>query len=227
MKINEVRNEDDFLLYYMEHYAKNKKMFFPKVHMISTLSTSPDIDLLFINQEKKLVVGYEFKVLKYYTGWKRVDYNPLYSGIGEALSYFQHGIDKCYLVLGLTDMPSEWVDKTLEKINEMISNFDILTNLFTGWAKEIQEIEKFPMKFEQTFDLNLNRVKIGENEEKQWGFGFFGVMVWTKRDGVLMVKKNADQHFPISESTDLTHKRECLLRKEFKYKKKFKKMINQ
>lgn len=49
---------------------KNSKQYFPKVHKISTVPLSPDIDLLSLDQEKQLVDGYEFKVMKYTQHWK-------------------------------------------------------------------------------------------------------------------------------------------------------------
>lgn len=215
MESKKISTEDDLLAHYLKNFTNVKEWHFPKVHTISTLSITPDIDLLFINKRLNLVVGYEFKVLKYYKNWKRVNYNPMYSGIGEALLYFQHGIDKCYLVLGLTDMPSDLIDVTLEKIDQAIKSLNILTNLFTTWLKKINELEKIDI----TTGI-FKREKLPSNMDEPWGLGCFGIMVWTERDG-LRVKKNADQRFPVDKNSDLIHKKECLLRKEFKYKKSF------
>lgn len=219
MVSKKILTEDDLLIHYMQNYIERKDRFFPKVHTISTLPISPDIDLLLINKESELVVGREFKLLKYREGWKRVNYNPMYSGIGEALLYFQYGIDKCYLVLGLAEMPSNWIDTTLEKIDQAIENFNILTKLFTNWSKQLHECrtKKNEKPIVRWF---LERHGLGDSEEWRWGFGCFGIMVWNERDG-LKVKKNADQHFPVSRNPDLKHKKECLLREEFKYKKSF------
>jgi len=219
-------SEDDLLVYYLQRYVNNRKQFFPKVQAISTLPTSPDIDLLFINQEKRLVIGYEFKVLKYYKNWTRkgVSYRPIYEGIGEALAYFQHGIDKCYLVLGLVDLPSEWVTKMLEKIKQITSIFNMFTDLFTGWSKEIHNLEKISPKMQDYFDIKLNRPRIGDSEDRQWGFGCFGIIVLTK-DYCSEVKK-AEEYFPVSENEDLSQLKECLLRKQFRYKKNFLKTVD-
>lgn len=224
MESKKISTEDDLLAHYMQNYVERNECFFPKVHTISTLPISPDIDLLFINKELELVVGYEFKLLKYREGWKRVNYNPIYAGIGEALLYFKYGIDKCYLVLGIAEMPSNWVDITLEKIDKAIKNFDLLTELFTSWSGEISEYRRKYDKKNELIKWFLKRKGLGDNEKK-WGLGCFGIKVWTERDRVMKVKKNADQHFPIDLSPDLKHKKECLLRGEFKYKKSFLNMV--
>ena len=215
--------EDDFLAYYMQKYLETPERYFPKVHTVSTIKITPDIDLLFVNKRLKLVVGHEFKLLKYHKGWKTVNYNPMYAGIGEALLYFQYGIDKCYLMLGLAEMPSKWVDITLEKIDQAIKSFNTLTELFTNWSNEIQKLRlKTIPKWAKESPFSLPPyIGIGDSEEERWGLGCFGIMVWTERDGIMKVQKNADQHFPISENPDLRHKKECLLREEFKYAKNF------
>jgi len=218
-----ILTEDDFLAFYMRKYLETPERYFPKVHTVSTLKISPDIDLLFVNKRPKLLVGHEFKLLRYHRGWKRVNYNAMYAGIGEALLYFQHGVDKCYLVLGLTEMPSEWVDMTLGKIDKAIENFNMLTKLFTSWSNEIQEnrsktLPEWARKFPVVRPIYEG---LGDSEKDKWGFGCFGIMVWTERDRTMRVLKNADQHFPISKNPDLKHKKECLLRGEFKYKKSF------
>lgn len=225
MESKKISTEDDLLAHYLKNYIKKKDRFrfFPKVHTISTLRISPDIDLLQLSLSLNLVIGYEFKVLKYYEHWKRkkVNYNPMYAGIGEALLYFQHGIDKCYLVLGVTEMPPPVMDIILQKIEQAIDIFHILTRVFTVWWRENRALT-------QKHNVLAHYIKSKEkslgNEKEHWGFGCFGVMVWTERGG-LKVIKNADQRFPISEDSDLMHKKECLLRKEFRYKKRFLKKV--
>ena len=65
----------------------------------------PDIDLLRVysnpyHPEEDQVVGYELKLLKYHEGYKRIPMDPLYSGLGQVLCYFQYGVDRAELVLG-------------------------------------------------------------------------------------------------------------------------------
>ena len=109
----EIASEDDLLAYLMERY---KLGIYPKVHGISTLKISPDIDLLHIDEHQKIITGYEFKLLKYRRDWKRVSLEPIYKGIGQALSYFQFGVDKSILILGISkDIPKEAISIVMIK----------------------------------------------------------------------------------------------------------------
>jgi hypothetical protein len=71
---------------------------FPKVDMIRGRKISPEIDVLSRNFETKTLVGYEFKFLN-----KRRDtnYRSIREGLAQTIEYFQYGIDKSYLVLGI------------------------------------------------------------------------------------------------------------------------------
>src|SRR3989304_1515036 len=72
------------------------------------LKVSPDIDLLrvYTNQyrpEENTAIGIELKMLKprkYGENTWRIPMSPFYQGIGQVLTYFEHGIDRAALVIG-------------------------------------------------------------------------------------------------------------------------------
>jgi len=80
--------------------------YYYRVTMISRgLKVTPDIDLLnvYVNQwhpEENTAVGLELKVLKYHAGRERIELTPFYQGLGQVLTYLQHGIDRTTLILG-------------------------------------------------------------------------------------------------------------------------------
>lgn len=100
----ELKNEYDLECYLIKKYrTKFGNNLFPLVRRIGGEIISPEIDLL--NIERKglndfFITGYEFKFLD----CKNADanYKRIYAGIGQALMYFQYGIDRCYLVVGLS-----------------------------------------------------------------------------------------------------------------------------
>jgi len=72
------------------------------------LKVSPDIDLLrvYTNQyrpEDSTAIGIELKMLKprkFGENTWRIPMSPFYQGIGQVLTYFEHGIDRAALVIG-------------------------------------------------------------------------------------------------------------------------------
>lgn len=116
-----ISNEDELMTHLIKlHYWSG----FPKVTQISTLKLSPDIDFLQIDDYNKVVTGFEFKLIKYHKGLRRANLTPFYTGIGEALHYFQFGIDRSCLVLGLSkDIPQRSLDTASSKISELASTF--------------------------------------------------------------------------------------------------------
>ena len=216
LKTVEIASEDELLAYLMKRYNLGK---FAKVNRISTYEISPDIDLLDVNEyrqiatERGIVTGYEFKLLKYRKDWKRVNFYPMYKGIGQALSYFRYGVDKSILVLGMSsDIPRESVSSTMSEIESVIESFSTLRAFDTRIRKYFDDSFKETPMLEGAKGLLL---------ETYCGWNCFGIMVWTAYDDLLMTKLSAEQYFPIYLNEKLKHRKECLLRKEFKYKEGF------
>ena len=72
---------------------------YPKITRIGGVSISPDIDLLGIDHSNKVLTGYEFKLLSRKTA--KSNYIRIREGMAEAIQYFQFGIDRACLVLGI------------------------------------------------------------------------------------------------------------------------------
>ena len=229
--------EDDLLAYLMQKYGLGE---FAKVNRISTIDISPDIDLLSINEYQKIVTGYEFKLLRYRKNWKRVDFAPMYKGIGQALSYFQFGVDKSYLILGLSkEIPTRLVSSTMKKIEETIAIFNILKVFINKKIEEFAEeiggligvleevkamakhIQVFGQRAQAKWESAMEKVRVVRTEKEVCGLGCFGIMTLTEHDDLLMTRLSADEVFPVNFYEDLKHKKECLLRKEFRYDKHF------
>lgn len=194
----EISNEDDLLAHLMAKHNLGK---FAKVTRISTLPVSPEIDLLNVDEKEKIVIGYELKLLKYNKRWKRVDFKHLYSGIGQALLYLQHGVNRSYLVLGLSSsLPDNSVSSTTAKIEETANLFRMLRNIPTGYRY-----------------LGRREMTVAT-----YGFDCFGIMLWTPSNDFLETKLKAEENYlPLKYVEDLKHKNRCLIRKEFMYDKKF------
>ena len=121
LSIPPVSDEDELIVHVIN---RQRWSGFPKVTQISTLKLSPDIDFLQIDDYKKTTIGYEFKLIKYHKGRKRANLMTFYTGIGEALHYFQFGVDRSYLVLGLSnEIPRQSRNSALDKISEFITTF--------------------------------------------------------------------------------------------------------
>ena len=209
-----IENENDLVAHLMEHFKLGQCAM---VSGISTLKISPDIDLLDVNEHQQIgdqrgiVTGYEVKLLKYRKDWKRVNFSPFYKGIGQALSYFQFGVDKSILVLGMST-PRKSVSSTTSKIESFIESFTTLRALDARIRKYFDNSFKKTPMLESVKSLLL---------EAYCGWNCFGIMIWTAYDDLLRTKLNAEQYFPIYLNKKLKHRKECLLRKEFKYDKNF------
>jgi len=129
----EIQDEDGFEAYLMKTYGTkfgSHLNLYPKIKKIGGKDISPEIDLLHIDHGSKILTGYEFKFL----GYKKPgsNYNLIRQGLGQAIMYFQFGIDRSYLVLGLPKKTSELVRAQLHKTISMIAvlqtrlNFDCL-----------------------------------------------------------------------------------------------------
>jgi len=113
-----VSNEDELIKLVVENQRWSG---FSRVNQISTKKISPDIDFLRIGEfVPKATFGYEFKLLRFRKDWNKINLMPMYTGIGEALHYFQFGIDQSYLVLGIpSGISSEAFSEALSRIGEL------------------------------------------------------------------------------------------------------------
>lgn len=95
------------------------------------MKVSPDIDLLnvYVNEyrpDENTAVGFELKVLKYHRGRRRVKLAPFYQGIGQVLTYFQHGIDRAMLMVGFGSNCREQPEATQYAKDLMKTHSDLL-----------------------------------------------------------------------------------------------------
>lgn len=96
---------------------------FPQVSAIGKDLIVPDIDILQVKEKKesKTLIGLEVKIAKLRKEKDKIigfAWEQIYKGIGEALLYFQYGVDQCGLILGfhenLRDVDIRWLCKYLE-----------------------------------------------------------------------------------------------------------------
>ena len=201
----EVLDEDDLL----QHIFKNWHFGnFGKVYRISTFNISPDIDLLDIQKQNNTVIGYEFKIIKYHKGWKRPNITPLFTAIGQALSYFQFGVDQSNVMLGLSsDIPKEMILELDQKISELVT----ILNHFKQYVKNIKS---------QPFIVGTRLDFTGTISHLETGIGCLGMYIWDGHSDSISCKIKAEEGFPIGMNKNLIHWHNCLLREEFKCKLK-------
>lgn len=102
---SEIQNENDLLSFIKDNIHlihSTRDTICPKVTRIAGNIISPEIDLLVIHKTEKeeTITGYEFKFLKHKAN--AVNYRRFHEGIGQAVLYFQYGIDTSYLFLGIS-----------------------------------------------------------------------------------------------------------------------------
>lgn len=131
--MTELKNEHDFECFLLKKYSTRfGSNLFPLVKSIGGERISPEIDLLNIERKVKredtLITGYEFKFLNCKTA--DASYRRIHQGIGQALMYFQYGIDRCYVVIGISKNLNQKVKvKVLEKcetLRTLMKNLEIL-----------------------------------------------------------------------------------------------------
>jgi len=93
------------------------KWVYPRVTDVDGNKIWPDIDILQMNEDRTKVVGYEIKLMKPSNNSASLNYESLYTGIGQALLYLKNGVYRAYLVLGFHESTSEY------QINEFLNSF--------------------------------------------------------------------------------------------------------
>lgn len=174
-----IDSEYDFLYYYYKKRGSSDT--YPRVTNIPKgTSISPDIDLLEIEPYKNppRTVGYEFKIIS-----KNDPYGPFYKGLGEALNYFNHGIEQAFVMLGTFGMDIETiqhVEKTIEQ--------------FCKFGREHGHIPRY-----------------------------LGVKIYQHHNNYIndLLRVEDNSLFSVSSNRDTQHKKDCILRKEFSWGKKW------
>lgn len=118
----EVKDEYAFLAYLMKEHQNifgSYHNLYPMIDKIGGKAISPDIDLLYIDHGSKILTGYEIKLLRYKKN--ESNYRLIREGLGQAILYFQFGIDRSYLVLGLPIKTSELVRAQVSKTISLIA----------------------------------------------------------------------------------------------------------
>jgi len=203
---HEVTDEDQLLRYINTKWHLGE---FGKIYGISTNKISPDIDLLRLEQSTRTVIGYEFKIINYHKAWKRANLTPIYTGIGQTLTYFNFGVDISNLVLGISpEMPEDVIPPLRKTIEEVIMPLKCFKQVADDLQKQVFFGEEF-----SPIDLT------GMMSKYSKGIGCIGVLVWNGHDDTLTTLLKAEKVFPMGN--ELIHKHNCLLKKEFKSKIKF------
>lgn len=98
-------NEDIFQAFFIRNFGGSYlgDWLFAKITKIAVEFIQPEIDLLdiFPISPERTVSAYEFKVLN--SNKMGNNYSRIYSGIGQAMSYFNYGVDRSYLVIGISN----------------------------------------------------------------------------------------------------------------------------
>ena len=135
-----VTNEEELIKRVVE---SQKWSGFSRVTQISTIKISPDIDFLRIDKDHNETVGYEFKLLRFRKDWNRVNLMPMYTGIGEAIQYFRFGVDKSYLMLGMSkETPTEALSDIYTSIHPL-QIFDIEKKSSLGVCVWVEILNRF------------------------------------------------------------------------------------
>jgi len=122
--LSKTRDENDLMYLLSKHmsevYAKVTEI--PRGNPIQ-----PDIDILEVqrHQTPPLVVGYEVKLLRYNKKYNAVNLQEFYKGVGQIHCYFQHGVDRAWLVFGIESAPEGVDRKTRERIQSICNSFKI------------------------------------------------------------------------------------------------------
>jgi len=125
------QNEDDFQAFFIEHFGKAYlgSWLYAKITKIGGELIQPEIDLLDISpfMPGQTITALEFKLLN--SRVMKNNYGRIYNGFGQALSYFRYGIDRSYLVIGISDNissdDSHFLRDVIRQIGDPVSHFII------------------------------------------------------------------------------------------------------
>lgn len=98
-------NEDAFQAFFIRNFpCYFGNWLYAKVTKIAGEFIQPEIDLLDIDplvHIGRTIQAFEFKVLN--SALMGNNYSRVYSGIGQAISYFKYGVDQSYTVIGISN----------------------------------------------------------------------------------------------------------------------------
>lgn len=164
-----INSEDDLVVFLGKKFKTSTKLVYPKVDILSrSTKISPDIDLLIIDSDNNKIIGYETKLLRYIEKWRRYDYNSIYMGIGEALLYFQYGIDQVYLCIAVELYDSvlkehkEHILKKLKSLKDSF-NFSMLNNII---GIDIMELHSTRYYYKNLFSIERGLCKLPKSHER-------------------------------------------------------------
>jgi len=137
---NTILDERDLARLVMKKWRFGLGDYYYAVRMIAKdLKVTPDIDLLSVyvnayHPEQNTVIAFEFKILNYHQRYKRIMLTPFYHGLGQVLTYFQHGIDRAMLVLGFHSSTDEYPDAVKDAQESLKTHGDSLkTSIFSNF----------------------------------------------------------------------------------------------
>lgn len=173
-----INSEYEFLYYYYKKWGSSDK--YPRVTNIPKgTPITPDIDLLEIAHYKEpTIIGHEFKLIS-----KTDPFGSFYKGLGEALNYFNHGVEQAYVVLGAFNLDTKSTEHAENTIRQ-----------FSEFGRERGHIPKY-----------------------------LGVKIYRPHNDYAydLLQIEAESKFYVSSNEDTKHKKECILRKEFSWGKRW------
>jgi len=141
-----IRDELDLAQFIVNKYRFALGTYYYGINLISrNLKVSPDIDLLsvYVNErrpDENTAVGFELKVLRYHKGRKRIELSPFYQGLGQVLTYFQHGIDRAMLIVGFHKDCEEHPEATRDVVDLMKIQCNLLKENISTYFPYLQII---------------------------------------------------------------------------------------
>ena len=119
------QNEDKFQAFFIRNFGRSYlgDWVYAKITKIGGEFIKPEIDLLDITPfaPGQIINAFEFKVLN--SDKMGNNYSRIYSGIGQAMSYFKYGVDRSYLVIGISENIPPEISPNLRGNIRLIGDF--------------------------------------------------------------------------------------------------------
>ena len=156
------------------------KWVYPRVTDIDGNKIWPDIDILQMNEDRTKVVGYEIKLMKPSNNSASLNYESLYTGIGQALLYLKNGVHRAYLVLGFHESTTEYqINEFLNRLSKKNLLKSIVGNhISIGTYLEYRGIISSIIEAESDFSTSDEEVKLLSNKLLNGKFSFNQKLFW-------------------------------------------------